>query len=433
MKEQWTEDFKDKLSGFEAKAPEGLLDGIKKQMAAQGALPLHEQKRSKGAHIILRRALVALAAAAAIVGAIFLLPTRQHEVTTSDAGRLKAEGTPQRIENTIGTPQKGQSPTLASELRATATHWLSRLYDHSREIITAWTGGKRKTMEAVRGESGEAQEPLIASTKRPAVVAEAEKPMTEKPSENAMSPTQQHVAGANSYEYRSAAGHSRWQVSAYCNGAGSGRALSEQQITLNAAAPYGYYTEDMTANSVLRQGVSEDANLTSEHHNQPVKWGVTVSYKLNSRWSLQTGVTYSYLKSTFTHHNGQQDEDTEQRLHYVGVPVSVSYSIWHNRYLNVYATTGGEVERLVKGKADSQGKGLGNQTVPVRRNIKDSRPVFSVNAAAGIELHTSPSISFYAEPGVSRHFNNGNGVRSAYTSKPTNLSISVGVRVNLNK
>ena len=62
MKEQWTEDFKDKLSGFEAKAPEGLLDGIKKQMAAQGALPLHELKRSKRAHIILRRALVALAA-----------------------------------------------------------------------------------------------------------------------------------------------------------------------------------------------------------------------------------------------------------------------------------------------------------------------------------------------------------------------------------
>lgn len=34
---------------------------------------------------------------------------------------------------------------------------------------------------------------------------------------------------------------------------------------------------------------------------------------------------------------------------------------------------------------------------------------------------------------MSYHFNNGNGVRSAYTSKPTNLSISVGVRVNLNK
>ena len=433
MKEQWTIDFKDKLSSFETKAPEGLLDGIKKQMADQGALPLHEERRAKGAPIILRRTLIGLAVAAALVGAVFLLPTRQHDVATSDAGKPTTSTVTERTENNVANEAKKQGPALVKELRATATHFLNKLYDHSREVITAWTGGKSKTTKAVKGESDETQEPLVASSERPTEVAEAEKPIAERPNTNATSTTRRNYTGANNYEYRPHDRHGQWQVSAYYSGASAGSALTQQQVMLSAAAPYGGYSADMATNNMLRQGASESDNTIRERHNQPVKWGATVRYKLNNRWSIQTGVTYSYLKSTFTRQNGQQSQDTEQRLHYVGVPLSVSYSIWHNRYLNVYATAVGEAERLVKGKADSQGKGLGGHPVPVSQTIKDSRPVFSVNAAAGIELQATPTISVYAEPGVSRHFSNGNDVHSAYTNKPTNLSLSVGVRVNLNK
>ena len=120
-------------------------------------------------------------------------------------------------------------------------------------------------------------------------------------------------------------------------------------------------------------------------------------------------------------------------MHYVGLPVSVSYSIWHNNAVNIYATAGGEAEKLVNGKAKTTHDANGIETYSTTENIKSSKLLFSTNAAAGIEYKTGKSFSLYAGPGISYHFKNGSEIKNIYTENPLNFNLNIGIRININK
>ncbi len=88
---------------------------------------------------------------------------------------------------------------------------------------------------------------------------------------------------------------------------------------------------------------------TKIKHKTPVSLGLGVSYSLNDRWAIQTGLSYAMLTSdweTQAKHNTQ----TRQRLHFIGIPVSLTYKIaeWNN--LRFYASAGFMPEMNVAGK-----------------------------------------------------------------------------------
>ena len=50
------------------------------------------------------------------------------------------------------------------------------------------------------------------------------------------------------------------------------------------------------------------------HHELPVKGGLSLRYSLDDRWSVQTGVNYSYHSSEIE----MGGEDIDQQLHFIG-------------------------------------------------------------------------------------------------------------------
>ena len=115
----------------------------------------------------------------------------------------------------------------------------------------------------------------------------------------------------------------------------------------------------------------------------------------------------------------------------MGIPLKAGYSFVKTKRLTVYATAGGEMEKLVKGKTTTQYPGESSKP-DMTQNISEKRPQFSVMAAAGAEYNVNKTVGIYAEPGISHHFNNGSEVENIYKKRPTNFSISLGVRFNLN-
>lgn len=197
----------------------------------------------------------------------------------------------------------------------------------------------------------------------------------------------------------------------------------------------GLYRESMSDPVFLNNESPAVAYLPPvrhEKHHQPVRVGISLRYHLSPRWSLVAGLTYSRLTSEMTEESSSYSLSTTQSLHYIGLPLSVSYNIWQNRHVNLYVKAGGEVEKLVKGRATTQSTDAPSDQ-PVTSDIRESRPVFSTHAAAGIEILTGEVVSIFAEPGVAYHFDNGSGVRSAYTDRPMNVNFCVGLRVNVNR
>lgn len=171
-------------------------------------------------------------------------------------------------------------------------------------------------------------------------------------------------------------------------------------------------------------------------HKIPVKVGLTARYNITGRLGVETGLTYSILSSSVKIGNSETGKNWStgsQTLHYLGIPLNISFNILNSRYVNIYVTGGGMMEKSISGniKTDEYVDGKFDRTLTT--NISPKGLQWSVNAAAGIQANILPQLGFFVEPGVSHHFKNDSRVRSIYTDKPTDFSLGFGLRYSFGK
>ena len=169
------------------------------------------------------------------------------------------------------------------------------------------------------------------------------------------------------------------------------------------------------------------------HHRQPVRVGMSVRYPLGGRWSMESGLQYSRLTAQITRSSVGKGNRTDQELNYLGVPLSVSYLLAGGKHLSVYASAGGTVEKMVRGKRTTK-EVTGSTEGPAQTESVSIKPLqWSVNGSVGAEYHLNQTLSLYAEPGVSYHFDNHSSIPTYYQEKPLGFSLNLGLRINLNK
>ena len=171
-------------------------------------------------------------------------------------------------------------------------------------------------------------------------------------------------------------------------------------------------------------------------HKIPVKVGLTARYNITGRLGVETGLTYSILSTSVKTGNSETGKNWStgsQTLHYLGIPLNISFNILNSRYVNIYVTGGGMMEKSISGniKTDEYVDGKFDRTLTT--NISPKGLQWSVNAAAGVQANILPQLGFFVEPGVSHHFKNSSRVRSIYTDKPTDFSLGFGLRYSFGK
>ena len=178
--------------------------------------------------------------------------------------------------------------------------------------------------------------------------------------------------------------------------------------------------------------VYNQPEVTTEYsHKMPVKIGASIRYDFNKFLGIESGLTYSFLSSDLkTGKEGAVSGWSKgiQSMHYLGIPLNLSFNIFSSRYFNAYITAGGLMEKCVRGslKTDEylDGKYHGSSSTA----LKQKGLQWSVNGAAGIQVNILPQLGLYMEPGVSHHFSNNSKVRTIYSDKPTDFSLSFGLR-----
>ena len=418
MKDQWTNDIRDRMRDNHRKAPEGLLDDIKKEMQRRGIAPACAKKTRIVSTWTLRSAI-----AVAAISLAFILYNFKNNYNNNDENKLSnitkettnKEIANKDIEHVLNAGKNGSGNIIQS---------ISHNVKREIELIAEHIDVKKDTPIN--------KEEMIAQVATTPKETDKDTPQQKTPS-NKRIYTQQ-MYNDYQYEYHNNKRHnSELRISTYYSGIMSSYNNSQQGIMLADACFYGESSEKLVNDKKYYDVYSNDELITETKHHQPIKLGISINYKINDKWSLQTGFTYSYLSSDFNINSHGEKNIKEQKLHYVGLPVSVSYSIWHNNAVNIYATAGGEAEKLVNGKAKTTHDANGIETYSTTENIKSSKLLFSTNAAAGIEYKTGKSFSLYAEPGISYHFKNGSEIKNIYTENPLNFNLNIGIRININK
>ena len=168
---------------------------------------------------------------------------------------------------------------------------------------------------------------------------------------------------------------------------------------------------------------------TNIHHKTPVSVGFSVSRYLNNRFALSAGLNYTFLSSTWDVDAPVYYNKTAQKLHFIGIPVSLSYKIAEWNRFQVYAAAGVMTEVNVSGKLVTEkysGKELYEKE---SEHIRMKEWLWSVNTRAGVSYPLLRFVSLYAEAGVDYYFDNGSTIETVRSEKPFNVSLQAGFRL----
>ena len=164
-----------------------------------------------------------------------------------------------------------------------------------------------------------------------------------------------------------------------------------------------------------------------EHHDKPITLSIAVNKNIGKRWSLETGLQYSYLKSYLILGTGSYRVDKGQKLHYLGVPFKLSYQFMKFKRLSTYGSVGTGILIPIYGKTDADYI-VGDKSA-YRTDWKLTLPIqWSVNTNIGIQYQFAPNLNLFIEPTMNWYIPNGSCIKNAWTERPFTLTVPFGIR-----
>ena len=189
---------------------------------------------------------------------------------------------------------------------------------------------------------------------------------------------------------------------------------------------------DPTAENVAMMDIADNNKgkiEEYEHHDKPITLGLAVNKNIGKHWSLETGLQYSYLKSYFTLGTGNYRVDKEQKLHYIGIPIKLSYQFMAYKRLSAYGSAGASIQIPLSGKtyADYVIGGKSGYTTDWKTTPSIQ---WTVNTNIGIQYQFAPKLTLFVEPTLNWYIPNGSEVKNTWTERPFTLTVPFGIRLS---
>lgn len=442
MKTNWQKDIHDRLGSYEKDAPEGLWEGISRELPKlnDGDMLTHKPQRTAKFRMWRVAGVAAAASVALVIGYSFLGNSAKDNIniatnTTKHPNMLASNKKPLGNEPTGVCAEQAthsednllaEQPTLAK-----ASMEQSTLANASTEQPTLASAFTETDVKEISSKEENSKKEENGKENEQAEV----KP--EKREDSRMLPKSQNDAllAYNDLTERrgSADASSRWSVSTGAmGGLGASGTTTAYGDYLVLASPGVMDAKDSPMLDM--NTVNRDVEQKTEYdHHLPIRIGLSVAYALTDRLSISSGLTYTRLASDIKDASRESKYIGEQRLHYVGIPVNVSYKVASFRWLGLYGTAGVLAEKCVSGTTD---EGYVENNTMKYTNTQDisSKPLqMSVNAGVGIQFDFIDNVGIYAEPGLSYYFDDGSALQTIYKEKPLNFNLNVGVRFKLGK
>lgn len=181
----------------------------------------------------------------------------------------------------------------------------------------------------------------------------------------------------------------------------------------------------------LPSGEPEMIDVTEKHrHYMPVVVGISLNRNLSDRWSVESGIRYTFLRSHYMRESILATTETDQQIHYIGIPLKFNCRIFGNTRFSLYGQGGAALDIPVYGTQSVMNREQGWDK-PTYDHLRISAPLqWSVEAGLGFQYHITPSFSIYAEPSFRYYFNPGTEIKTIRQDKPFEFTIPIGIRLN---
>lgn len=450
--EKWLSQLSEKLEGYQEQPSDSVWEGVSRKVL--------------GTSLLRRWLIPGMTAAAALLLGTFLLtrPSSPSPDTITADAKVNADVTPRSFEDPvtstandwvpgdnlgeksqtddIGKIQGGNSNSKSQKNNSIDKTLSDEIIDRNpRET------GIDQNRKAGAAESAEYSEETVSAEATPepddtnAAASKTSSKKEESIDNEVVRQEEKAKWAAIMAEEQAERKHYARRFSAGISVTGAGTASSsERQLTnaimganpLESNVNYADWVDGGFRNGESLVVYNQPEVETKYSHKLPVKFGVSFRYGFNEKLGIESGLTYTLLNSTFTTAAGTANGNTtgKQTLHYIGIPLNVTYNIIGSKLFNVYASAGGAMEKAVGGYFETTGHVDGKRSETNRNSLKPKELQWSLNASAGAQVNVLNQLGLYVEPGISYRIPSGSHVRSIYTDKKLDFSIGFGIRFN---
>ncbi len=388
MKENWTTDMKQKLEGHKMAPPAGLWEGISSEMGLQ--------KNPAPTTVAIKRWQWVAAMFLALVGFFLVyqfsqdepLPQvahtsqKQEALTTKEANPENQPLALADIPHRALTKVSPKTPVEVSQPSPVKT--VQEVTEENAQQVSEETASQQVSEET-------SQQPSVVTSHRPH--------------------TEGHHQTANYHTRQTSVSStdSQWSIGLNASGgllaaSSSQRSIGQSDYPVSGEFNYNNFVDKVSS----WPSTSSEVYDYEAKHRLPMSLGLSVYYQLNPRLAFQTGVNYTYLYSEFStplYPNIYR----EQKLHYLGVPVGLSWQFWKTSGFSFYLSGSAMLQKCLNEKPWQ----------------------WSINASAGAEYAITPLVGLFLQPSLGYYFHDGTSFEHYYKEHPLAPSIEFGLRLYL--
>ena len=170
-----------------------------------------------------------------------------------------------------------------------------------------------------------------------------------------------------------------------------------------------------------------DKIVRKSHHYMPISFSLALKYRLNNRFSLETGLSYSRLKSEFEMGSNGNTINEQQTIHYLGIPVKGIYNIYNRKTWSLYGSLGVTTEIPLYSPLNKSYYLHGMLEATDKATIHAPWQ-WSVGTGLGLQYNLTRGISLFAEPSLQYYIPTGKQIETYRTEHPFNFSLPLGIR-----
>ena len=170
-----------------------------------------------------------------------------------------------------------------------------------------------------------------------------------------------------------------------------------------------------------------DKILRNSHHSMPIRWSLAIRYRLNNRFGLESGLSYSRLTSDFEMGSNGNTINEQQTIHYLGIPVKGIYNIYNRKVWSLYGSLGVTTEIPFYSPLNTSYYLHGLLEATDKTTIRAPWQ-WSVGSGLGLQYNFTPNIGLFAEPSLQYYIPTGEQIETYRTEHPFTFSLPLGIR-----
>ena len=168
--------------------------------------------------------------------------------------------------------------------------------------------------------------------------------------------------------------------------------------------------------------------MVAQHtHHLPITIQMTLSRHLTPRLFIETGLSYTQMKSKSITGSPTAHIQEQQRIRYLGIPFKFGWQWYNKKHFSLYSLGGAMLELPIHSTLKVENFYNGLNTYSQESSL--SVPVqWSASFGFGVQYDLTPHIGIYMEPGLQYFFDDGSDLKTYRTEHPFNVTLPLGIR-----